>query len=198
MCVQIVYRLCVIQLVPKQEMLILIFPNFINSIFKRICNYLPKIPNQYAYHDDGGILPNNLKRINFLWHLSHDPSLCKYIIVRIQLVANQAGNCLAFVSVGQTILPFNRALCRANETRDQYITRVEFLYKENLGKVYFTIQGPSREPIWNRVQPISGGRLRDKILKNAWKTDMLYFILLCLKIFKHVAFFFNLIDGSKN
>ena len=148
MCVQIV---CVIRLVPKQEMLILVFPNIINNIFKRICNYLPKIPNQYAYHDDGGILPNNLKRINFLWHLSHDPSLCKYIIVRIQLVANQAGNCLAFVSVGQTILPFNRALCRANETRDQYITRVEFLYKENLGSFQGTYMEQGTANQWRKI-----------------------------------------------
>ena len=35
----------------------------------------------------------------------------------------------------------------------------------------------TRVPIWNRVWPISGGRLRDNSLKYEWKTDMLYFIL---------------------
>ena len=47
----------------------------------------------------------------------------------------------------------------------------------------------SRVPIWNRVLPISGGRMNDNNLKYVWKTDMLLFILLRLKIFKHVAFY---------
>ena len=48
-----------------------------------------------------------------------------------------------------------------------------------------------RVPIWNRVRPISGGRLHDNSLKDEWKTDMLYFIFVCLKIIKHVALFFH-------
>ena len=48
-------------------------------------------------------------------------------------------------------------------------------------------------PIWIRVQPISGGRLCDNSLKYAWKTDLLYFIVLCLfSTMWHCFFLFSI------